>query len=204
MYSYFKGFVKELKDRSLTLEVQGIGYDLNITSRDFSHFSKLQDQECQVFIYQHVKEDGHTLFGFATPQGKEMFKILIQINGIGPKIAMTVLSDIEIDALFKAVMGGDVVPLMRISGIGKKTAERMILELKDKFKNIDVPLEPGQVSMTRRLAPEADKEVRQALESLGYSQPEIRRMMLGIQAEVNENTPIEQIITLALRSRSRL
>ncbi|OGI07465.1 MAG: Holliday junction DNA helicase RuvA [Candidatus Margulisbacteria bacterium GWF2_35_9] len=204
MYSFFKGNLCDLFENSMTIDVNGIGYHLHISKKDSQYYTPSIKQDIKVYVHLNVKEDSHTLYGFSTSNLKDIFLILISISGIGPKIALTILSELETDQLISSILTNNIIPLTAVSGIGKKTAERMVLELKDKFKNITVDINLDSAIKESSLKQQVQTEARSALASLGYNQPEIRRMFQSIAGETDETSTVEEIITMALRSKSSI
>jgi len=135
MIAFLRGKLLEKHPNQVIVETGGVGYDVVIP---ISTFSTLPDAGAEVAlrIYTHVREDALALFGFLTPEEKTLFEKLISVSGIGPKLAITVLSGLATPALIDAIRGGHVDQLVRIPGVGKKTAERMVLELKDKLEGV--------------------------------------------------------------------
>jgi len=168
MIGHLRGTVFEKRPNEVIVEAAGVGYEVQIP---ISTYTSLPDQGGAVSlrIYTHVREDTLSLFGFSTEQEKLVFQRLIGVSGIGPKLAITVLSGLATADLVTAIRTGDVQRLVRIPGVGKKTAERMVLELKDKLSGADaaaagVPAaEPGPM-----LSP-LERDVLSALQNLGCS-----------------------------------
>lgn len=135
MIAHLRGTLLEKHPNQVVIEAQGVGYDVTIP---ISTFSTLPDtgQPLALRIYTHVREDAIALFGFAKPEEKALFEKLIGVSGIGPKLAITVLSGLAAGDLVQAIRGGQLERLVRIPGVGKKTAERMVLELRDKLDGI--------------------------------------------------------------------
>ncbi len=133
IYSYIKGTLTEKGEENIVVDNNGIGYEI-ICPYSISDTLGSVDDEVKVFIYQSVREDDVALYGFSTKQMKDMFLSLIQVSGIGPKVAHSICSQVEPDRFAMAVIGGDVNFLTSVKGLGKKGAERIILELKDKLK----------------------------------------------------------------------
>lgn len=168
MIAHLRGIVLEKHPNQLTLEAGGVGYDVQIP---VSTYTALPDAggETRLRIHTHVREDAFQLFGFATQQEKTVFERLIAVSGIGPKLAVTVLSGLATADLIAAIRTGDVTRLVRIPGVGKKTAERMILELKDKLAAVESA--PGGTTAAvpaSRLNP-IEEDVLSALMNLGCS-----------------------------------
>jgi Holliday junction DNA helicase RuvA len=152
------------------IDCGGVGYDATISVATFSALPA-EGLEARLHIYTHVREDQIALFGFAEPNEKRVFEKLLTISGIGPKLAITVLSGIDTDRLVSAIRAGDHASLTRIPGIGKKTAERMVLELKDKLDEIAVA--PASAPSSN-YGPAGD-DALSALMNLGYARPIAQR-----------------------------
>ena len=133
IYSYIKGTVIDKGEDKLVIDNNGIGYEI-ICPYSISGSLEPIGEQTKVWIYQSVREDDITLYGFSTPQMKEMFLSLIEVSGIGPKVAHSICSQVEPDRFAMAVIGGDVSFLTSVKGLGKKGSERIVLELKDKLK----------------------------------------------------------------------
>src|SRR5690349_20415167 len=133
MIAHLRGRLIFKRPNQAVIETGGVGYDVVIS---VGTFSELPDQSCEVsiFIHTHVREDAIALFGFLRGEEKQLFEKLISVSGIGPKLAITVLSGMSFKAAVAAIRSNDVAALTRIPGVGKKTAERMVLELRDKLE----------------------------------------------------------------------
>ena len=149
MYSYLQGKVVEKTATSVVLDVGGIGYLLQISLSTYEALPLL-GQEIRLLTHFVVREDAHALYGFYSAEERELFKLLLTVSGIGPKIALTLLSGIPFPQLRQAIVGGELETLKKIPGIGKKTAERMIVELREKLvlqgeraADLSLPLGPG-------------------------------------------------------------
>jgi Holliday junction DNA helicase RuvA len=167
MIAFLRGKLLEKHPNQIIVDTAGVGYDVVIP---ISTFSALPDSGAEVAlrIYTHVREDALTLFGFGTPEEKALFEKLISVNGIGPKLAITVLSGLATQVLIDAIRGGQVDQLVRIPGVGKKTAERMVLELKDKLEGLGGGGAPPAVSSRTEPALSAsEQDVLSALLNLG-------------------------------------
>jgi len=177
MISWLSGRIIEKKPTSVILDVGGVGYGVYISLQTFYSLPE-EGEEAQLFVHTSVREDAIQLFGFSAAGEKDMFKRLISVSKIGPKMAINILSGVEYAKLIEAVRGEDVARLSSIPGIGKKTAERMILELKDKFKGLELAPEYER-------APSHDvfESVVEALVSLGYKKPEAGRAVETVRSE---------------------
>jgi Holliday junction DNA helicase RuvA len=165
MIAHLRGRVVEKTPNQAVVECGGVGYDVAISVTTFTALPA-EGGEVSLFIYTHVREDALSLFGFAERQEKRLFEKLLTISGIGPKLAITVLSGISAERLVGAIRGQDHATLTRIPGIGKKTAERVLLELKDKLDDMALPVGPDGVSV----GPVGD-DVLSAMVNLGYARP---------------------------------
>ncbi len=170
MIGYLRGTIFEKTPNEIIVEAAGVGYEVVIP---ISTYTVLPDTGASVSlrIYTHVREDALTLFGFATPEEKAVFERLISVSGIGPKLAVTVLSGLATAELITAIRTGDVPRLVRIPGVGKKTAERMVLELKDKLAGVEAHVgSDGAVAVGPALSI-LERDVLSALQNLGCSRP---------------------------------
>ncbi len=181
MYSYFKGTVKEIEPTNITLEVNEVGYRI-ITPNPYDY---TLDKTEKVYLYQHVREDELTLFGFRTTKAKTLFMQLLAVKGIGPKSALAVLASAEVDDVVKAIESGDTKYLNRFPGIGPKASQQIVLDLKGK-----VHVGPLTLKHTDRLA-----DVDDALKALGYKTKEIDRVL----KKLDRTKETAQLIKDALR-----
>jgi len=183
------------------LDTGGVGYRLFIP---LSTFYALPDTgQVRLLVHTHVREDALLLFGFATPAEREMFATLIGISGIGPKLALNILSHIPVADLQGAVLTGDIKRLSALPGIGKKTAERLVLELKDKLGPA-TPVTAGQVPLAAqpgRAPADPLADVLSALVNLGYKEPQARKVLEAI--EIAGEASMETILKGALKVLAR-
>jgi len=180
------------------IDVQGVGYRVHAPASVLARLPGAGER-VRLHTHLHVREDALTLYGFTTAEERDVFEVLIAVNGIGPKGALAVLSVYAPDALRRAVLGEDVDALTLIPGVGKKTASRMILELKEKLGagDVDLPVTAGTPAAKQALA-----EVRAALIQLGYSTTEAREAIERVAAEAaaaNGNGTVEKLLKKALR-----
>jgi Holliday junction DNA helicase RuvA len=189
MIGYLTGKLFSKKPTRILLDVNGVGYSLNIS---LNTFDKLPDEGNIISLYTYlaVKEDSLTLYGFSSEPEKQMFEMLISVNGIGPKLAQSVLSGIQIDELKDALSTGNISRLIAIPGIGRKTAERMLIDLKDKM---DLIIEEKDISVTHKIKDDAVA----AITTLGYNLKMSEKIIRDILTE-NQNIEIEDLIRQAL------
>lgn len=193
MIGYLKGNIISAKPTRILLDVNGVGYAINISINTFEELTN--KQSASLYIHTSVKEDSITLFGFYTESEKEMFELLISISGIGPKLALNILSGIRVDDLKNAIESGDVSRITAVPGIGRKTAERLVLELKSKVDHI---VEEGEKGIPFSIKNEAIS----ALTTLGYNfkiADKVVRDTLSEDADIS----IEDLIKKALGNLNR-
>ncbi len=164
MIGSLRGKLVDKRPNAVLLEVGGVGYQVLIPLSTFAALGALHS-EASLLIHTHVREDQFNLFGFFTAREKQCFELLISASGVGPSLALKILSGMGIEQLVPAIRKGDLAQLVRIPGVGKKTAERIVVELRDKLAAVDVP-ESGKPASRTQL--EAD--VASALVNLGYDE----------------------------------
>ncbi|MFC2149391.1 Holliday junction branch migration protein RuvA [Candidatus Auribacterota bacterium] len=165
MISYLNGILRESSPARIVVEVSGVGYDLFIPLSTYENLPDINSQ-IKILTYQHVREDALDLYGFISHQERDLFKILIGVSGIGSKVAIGILSGIETGDFFEAVATGDTSRISSVPGIGKKTAERLIVELKDKLSSISHA--KISVGSLRTGGGKVLDDVTEALKALGY------------------------------------
>ncbi len=191
MISFLRGIIEEKEEGRLVVDVNGIGYELFVSNNTLSSLP-LQGETAKVLTYMAVREDGVSLFGFSTKEEKELFLKLVTVSGVGPKLAISILSGLNLSDLTVAIKKEDVKLLSTIKGLGKKTAERVCLELKDK---IELAIQP-EVKFETNYNEDAVMLATDTLVSLGISKNEA--YMLA-RANAGENATAEEIISKSLR-----
>jgi Holliday junction DNA helicase RuvA len=169
MIGLLRGKLIEKRPNQLLLDVSGVGYQVQIPLSTFAGLGALHT-ETTLLIHTHVREDALALYGFVTAREKQFFEMLISASGVGPSLALKILSGMSIEQLVPAIRKGDLVQLVRIPGVGRKTAERIVVELRDKLAAVDVP-EAGKPATRSQL--EAD--VASALVNLGYDERSVEK-----------------------------
>jgi Holliday junction DNA helicase RuvA len=199
MIALLRGRLLEKHPNRLIVDVHGVGYDVQVPVSTFYEAGDA-GRDVTLRIHTHVREDQIALFGFATPLEHQLFERLIGVNGIGPKLALAVLSGIEPVEFVRAVQGADVVRLTRIPGVGKKTAERMTLELRDRLPAVDA----AAVAETPEAADGALRaDVVSALVNLGYQSGLVDRAVTTALAGAGEAPAFEALLRSALRQLAR-
>ena len=197
MIGFLRGRVFEKQPNRLTLDVQGVGYELIVPLSTYYEIGEA-GTDVALRVHTHVREDAIQLFGFLTDLERQLFERLIGINGIGPKLAVAVLSGIEPRDFVTAINRGDVARLTRVPGIGKKTAERMVLELKDRLQALQAPIEEPEETSDDKLR----IDLVSALQNLGYHRPQAEKAIETTLAAAPEVT-FEQALKSALRELMR-
>lgn len=176
MIAYLRGKVLTTTEETVIVDVNGVGYEIYCTG---SVFRKLTvGAVTEIFTYLQVKEDGMTLFGFDTPQEKELFLKLISVSGVGPKLGISILASLSADEFALAIATADVKRLSKVKGLGKKTAEKIVLELHGKISAAEVlgasgdDLTPSATAQTNTKLSAADEEAVSALMGLGFTRTE--------------------------------
>lgn len=181
------------------IDIGGTGYQVHIPVTTFDRLPDI-GETVTVYTYLHVREDALQLYGFFTKQDKELFRRLITISGVGPKLAQTVMSGLSYDELIRAIQQGNIVQLNKIAGVGRKTAERLVIELRDKLAEVRLAEETDRVKTPDSIQTEA----LLALTTLGYSRSAAENALRSALAERNgEDITIEELIKAALRRLSK-
>ena len=204
MIAYVRGRIEEVYENRVILDVHDIGYQVFITSREADHLPP-KGETVLLHTYFYVKEEAMQLYGFQEPDDLEVFRLLLGVNGIGPKAAMGVLAALSADDLRFAVLSDDVKTISRAPGIGPKTAKRMILDLKDKLsleEAFEKRLEhgPAGASASGERVSDARAEAVEALVALGYSNTDALGAVRAAAGE--EDLDAEQILKMALKQMS--
>lgn len=196
MIEYIKGELTELTPAMAVVECHGIGYGINVSLNTFSAIQG--KQEVKLFIYEAIREDAHVLYGFATKQERELFLLLITVSGIGGNTARMILSALSPNELCNVISSGNDKLLKTVKGIGLKTAQRIIVELKDKIAATGIA-EAGTVSsVAANLNTEIYEEAVAALVMLGFAQAPSQKAVAGI-LKAEPDATVEQVIKLALK-----
>jgi holliday junction DNA helicase RuvA len=174
MIAHLRGRLLAKHPNQAIVETGGVGYDVTISVPTFSDLPGL-GSEVTLHIHTHVREDQIALYGFLRSEEKQLFEKLITVSGIGPKLAITILSGMPADEMVNSIRGNDVARLVRIPGIGKKTAERMVLELRDKLPAAGSEEITAVPSLTA-----IEEDVLSALTNLGYQRPVAERVVTGV------------------------
>lgn len=194
MIAYLKGIVHLKESDRLVLDVRDVGYELEISSQTLAELPA-RGEEASLLVHTHVTDNDMRLFGFGSEEEKALFELLITVKGVGPKLGLTILSGLPAARITGAIAQSDKDTLSQISGIGKKTAERMILELKDKIADF----------ATESISPEAEgvpgglkEEAVSALESLGFKKKEAEKAVAAAAREDGGSSEVKELVKKAL------
>ena len=196
MINYIKGEIVEKEPTHVIIDVNGIGYLIKIS---LNTYSLIRDSEsAKLLTYFHVKEDSQTLFGFKAIEEKELFMLLISISGVGPGTGLMILSSLTPVEIQKAILNDDVATMQNIKGIGTKTAQRIILELKDKMAKF------GALDESSEIFPQLDNTLRNealsALITLGINRPMAEKSIALVLKNSGDNITLEELIKLSLKT----
>lgn len=192
MIAFLKGFIEEKRTDWVLLDVQGVGYKVEVSHQTMQQIDS-QGKEIKLLIYHHITENDQRLFGFFSRNEQQLFEHLITVKGVGPKLGLTILSGLLANNLMAAITGGDAVALSRVPGIGKKTAERIIVELKEKVRSLESDSNASPSIPNSGVFDEAI----QALVALGFKTKEAEQAAMKV---INEgtNTDSSAVIRKAL------
>ncbi|MGF0017229.1 Holliday junction branch migration protein RuvA [Sporofaciens sp. SGI.106] len=199
MISYIRGELSVIEENRIIVDVGGVGYGIFMPGQSIRYLPAVGN-EVKIHTYLHVKEDMMQLFGFLTRDDMEVFKLIISVSGIGPKGGLSILSQLSADELRFAVFSGDAKAISAAPGIGKKTAEKLILDLKDKLKLEDV-LERGEdttPSVTAQTDMGIQSDAVQALTALGYGSAEALKAVKKVT--ITEEMQVEDVLKQALKN----
>jgi Holliday junction DNA helicase RuvA len=195
VYEYLDGQVAGRTPARLVLDVGGVGYELSVPLG--SHFP---EGRARVWTHLVVREDSHTLCGFPDRETRELFRLLIEVRGVGPTMALAILSGLPREPLVEAIVGGDLATLTRIKGVGKKTAEQILLDLREKARTLRAHLAGGGAAAAAGGAEARDANLEDAvaaLVSIGYSEKEARKSVEAAAKRV-DRLDLEKLVRAAL------
>lgn len=199
MYAYIKGELAEINIDHIVIETGGIGYQIFIPGQTFEYLPAL-GEELKVYTYLYLREDAMILYGFLTKDDLELFKLLISVSGIGPKGGLAILSTLDADDLRFAVLSGDAKAIAKAPGVGGKTAQRVILELKDKMSLEDAfekKTQHVQEAVSAPAAGSVKNDAVLALTALGYSSTESLKAVSRV--EITDGMDVEDVLKAALK-----
>jgi len=197
MIEYIKGELAELTPALATVEAGGVGYGLNIS---LTTYSAIQGKrEVKLYVFESIREDAHVLYGFVTKKEREMFELLISVSGVGPNTARMMLSSMTVSELCSAISRGDERLIKGIKGIGKMTAQRIIVDLRDKIVALGIADEiPAGGTVQAPVDCGVRDEAVAALTMLGFAPAPTQKVVVAIMAE-QPGLPVEQVVKMALK-----
>ena len=193
MISYVRGVLDHKEPGLAIVDVGGIGYEVFIPLSTYRELPAVGSQ-VKLHTYHYIRDDAALLYGFLSPEEKEVFELVLSISGVGAKVALSILSSVSVDQFRSAIARGNMAVLTKVPGIGKKSAQRMVLELKDKIGRIRV-----DEDMLKAMPPESGSDAVLALLNLGASQSAAEYAVFRAERLLGENTSIEEVITEALK-----
>ena len=198
MIGWLRGVVRSKRPPALLLDVSGIGYELEAPMSTCATLPAM-GESCELYIHQVIRDDANNLYAFSQEGDRDVFRMLLKVNGVGAKLGLAILSGMSLDALARAVRDSDTASLSRLPGIGKKTAERLIIEMRDRLaqlpQNDGITLPAGTVGAPVREDPAA--EAVNALVALGYKPPEASKRVTALETD---DLAVEEIVRLALQA----
>jgi Holliday junction DNA helicase RuvA len=201
MIGFLRGKLVHKAPPFLVLEVQGVGYEVEAPMTTFYDLPAI-NEEIKLHTHLVVREDAHILFGFSAEAERALFRTLIKVNGVGPKLALTILSGQSAEEFHRCIQDNDTQALVRLPGVGKKTAERLVIEMRDRLPDLgdSVTTDPIDMDTASRVVGNPKQEAVNALCSLGYKPLDASKMVQNISAE---GKSCEDIIRLALQGTLR-
>jgi Holliday junction DNA helicase RuvA len=197
MIEYIKGELTELTPALATVETAGVGYGLNISLNTYSAIQGKKD--VKLYVYESIREDAHVLYGFVSKKEREMFELLISVSGVGPNTARMMLSSMSVAELCNAISTGNERLVKGIKGIGKMTAQRIIVDLRDKIVALGIADEiPAGGTMAAPVNNAVKDEAVSALTMLGFAPAPTQKVVVAILTE-QPDLPVEQVVKLALK-----
>ena len=197
MIEYIKGELTELTPALATVEAAGIGYGLNISLNTFSAIQG--KKEVKLYVYEAIREDAHVLFGFVNKKEREMFLLLITVNGVGANTARMMLSGMSVPELCNAISTGNARLIQSVKGIGKMTAQRIIVDLREKIVSLGIAEEiPSGGQMAAPVNNQVNDEAVSALTMLGFAPAPSQKVVLQILQD-QPDAPVETVVKLALK-----
>ncbi len=196
MIGSLRGRLAAKSTERILLDVGGVGYEVSVPLSTFTELPEA-GEPVDLLTHTHVREDAFILFGFLTALERDVFRLLIGVSGVGPRMALNLLSGLSAPDLVRSIVEGSVAPIVAVPGVGKKTAERLIIDLRDRVLKLDAP-PPGALAASRGRAMAREDDVLSALTNLGY-RPAQAEKALGAVREANPGAAIETLLRESLR-----
>ena len=193
MIASLQGKIQAISFKNLIVDVNGVGYKIFLSTSDLSRLPKI-GENIFIFIHTNIKEDALDLYGFLQESALLLFENLISVSGVGPKLGLAILSGMPVDEFKSCVVNEDPKKLTRISGVGKKGAERIVLELKDKLSKEQSPL----FGFKQNIANNTLEDVRSAIFNLGYKENQVSQAIESVKKAANNGAPLPELLKKAL------
>lgn len=202
MFSYFKGILVDFNTAQATLEVNGIGYLINIPCSALTQLPPI-GQNLQLYTSFVIREFSHAIYGFITAQERDLFDVLLNVSGIGPKLALSLIGHMNLDNLYEAITNQNLTLLCKVPGVGKKTAERLVVELRDKLTNL-IGTKASNYSIHLQRDPQMQKmnDAVLALVNLGYNHSAAQKAVKQSLKDLSDECDIATLITFSLKTIS--
>ena len=200
MIGRLTGVLAAKRAPQILVDCQGVGYEADVSMTTYYQLPEVGEQ-VSVWTHLQIKDDAHTLIGFTSEQERKLFRQLIRVNGVGPKMALTILSGTDSREFAQCVSQNDIVTLTRLPGVGKKTAERLIIEMRDKVDDLmsDIPAPEGEVSFINNM-PSHKNEAIEALQVLGYKPADAEKMVKQAEQATDIEMSASELIRKALQA----
>lgn len=200
MIGRLTGTLLEKQPPQLVIDVQGVGYEVEAPMSTFYNLPEINEQ-VRLFTHLVVRDDAHLLFGFSSQEERRLFRTLIKVNGVGAKMALTILSGISAQEFANCIHENDTARLVKLPGIGKKTAERLIVEMRDRLDDWEIKVTSNTLAPQAPIASSAESDAISALVALGFKPQEASKHIHGLQMDGQlEGLSSEEIIRLALKA----
>ncbi len=201
MFAYLKGILAESHPSYAVVDIQGVGYVVFITCRAYGELPPL-GHPIQLYTSFVVREFSHALYGFMSGQERDVFEALLSVPGIGPKLALSLIGHLTLNEMQQAVSANNLTMLCRVPGVGKKTAERLVVELKDKIPQMLVTMDPSAFAIPVHLDSQSQliQDAMQALINLGYNQGTAQKAVKQSLKEMSETSDLALLITTSLKN----
>lgn len=200
MYSFLTGKLYHASPQDIVLDVAGVGYHIFIPASLFGLLPAL-NEIIRIHTSLIIRENCHSLYGFLTPQDRNLFEALLNVTGIGPKTALSLIGHLSVRELQHAILNHEVAIISKVPGIGKKTAERLIIDLRDKIQTL-VQVDPAEFAINQKISPETQviNDAMSALINLGYNQNIAQKAIKKSLSDSNESIDLATLITTALKN----
>lgn len=194
MITFVEGLLEEKTPTRIVLNVQGVGYEVLIPLSSYDRLPP-KGETCRVLTHDYIREDSHTLFGFYSDEERDFFLRMVGVSGIGPKLALSALSGLPVRDFKRAVLENDIKRISSIQGIGNKTAERIVVELKDKITHAS---EVDAASAVGDVRTQESRDALLALVALGYNKENAAKMVMAAEKKTGDNAGVEELVRAAL------